>query len=87
MTFMIDQVSVRAMVLIGCCFNLSGAFIKLFAFKPNLFPILFVGQALSQITWTILNQIGGKLANQWCPEREISIATGRKFQKSRIDEL
>ena len=84
MTFMIDQVSVRAMVLIGCCFNLSGAFIKLFAFKPNLFPILFVGQALSQITWTILNQIGGKLANQWCPEREISIATGRK---SRIDEL
>jgi len=74
-TFVIDQVSTRKMVLIGCCFNLSGAFVKVFAFRPSHFSILFIGQALSQVTWTILNQIGGKLANQWCPENEISIAT------------
>ena len=27
-----------------------------------------------------INQIGGKLANQWCPESEISLATGEKFK-------
>ena len=79
-TFMIDQFSVRTMVLIGCGFNLAGAFVKLFAFKSNLFPILFFGQVLSQVTWTVINQIGGKLANQWCPESEISLATGTNLK-------
>ena len=78
---MIDQFSVRLMVLIGCGFNLAGAFVKLFAFKSNLFPILFIGQVLSQVTWSVINQIGGKLANQWCPESEISLATGWKLKK------
>ena len=73
---MIDQFSVRTMVLAGCGFNLAGAFIKLFAFKSNLFPIVFIGQVVSQVTWTVINQIGGKLANQWCSESEISLATG-----------
>ena len=81
-TFMIDQFSVRLMVLIGCGFNLAGAFVKLFAFKSNLFPILFIGQVLSQVTWSVINQIGGKLANQWCPESEISLATGWKLKKA-----
>ena len=38
------------------------------------------GQVFSQITWTVINQIGGKLANQWCSESEISLATGENFK-------
>ena len=71
---MIDQFSVRTMVLIGCGFNLAGAFVKLFAFKSNLFPILFIGQVLSQVTWTVINQIGGKLANQSAAQKSIFMA-------------
>ena len=59
------------MVLIGCGFNLSCAFMKLFAFKSNLFPILFIGMVISQATWTVINQIGGKLANQQVQNKKL----------------
>ena len=45
------------------------------AVKPNLFPLLMVGQVISQCTWSFINQMPGKIATQWFLEQEISLAT------------
>ena len=48
---------------------------KNIAVFPHLFPLLFTGQVISQLAWSLTTSRAGQLANMWCKSNEISFAT------------
>ena len=48
---------------------------KNIAVFPYLFPLLFTGQVISQLAWSLTTSRAGQLANMWCKSNEISFAT------------
>lgn len=52
-----------------------GSVFKNIAVFPNLFSLLFTGQVISQLAWSLTTSRAGQLANMWCKSNEISFAT------------
>ena len=48
---------------------------KNIAVFPHIFPLLFTGQVISQLAWSLTTSRAGQLANMWCKSNEISFAT------------
>ena len=73
--FLATKVSLRSLILSGCSLSLIGSVIKNTAISTDLFPLLFVGQVISQLPWALGVSRAGQLANMWCYAHEISLAT------------
>ena len=73
--FLATKVSLQSLIVTGCSLSLIGSIIKNAAIFTNLFPLLFLGQAISQLPWALGTGRAGQLANMWCFANEISLAT------------
>ena len=55
--------------------SLIGSVFKNIAVFPSTFPLLFTGQVISQLAWSLTTSRAGQLANMWCKSNEISFGT------------
>ena len=52
-----------------------GSAIRNCGYKPGLFCLVFIGQIISQLSWSFMASKAGVLTNRWFKSDEISVAT------------
>lgn len=69
------QAMITQFILELPCAFFASKYPKNIAVFPHLFPLLFTGQVISQLAWSLTTSRAGQLANIWCKSNEISFAT------------
>ena len=72
---MLENTSLRVIVIIGSGLNAVGAILKCFSASPSLAWLTMLGQTLSALAMPFLLEVPPRLAAIWFPVDEVSTAT------------
>ncbi|KAK0098548.1 hypothetical protein PV326_007008 [Microctonus aethiopoides] len=74
-SYIADKINLRRTAILGSFLICLGSWIKIFSVNPNGFVVTFIGQSLLASSQAIILTVPGRLAAQWFPARQVSLAT------------